>query len=66
MATAGASAIPVVLSKTWKPSLTIWTYWVRPTSPFVSGGAQLQTTPGNEIPGKLRIGEGIFGSGIVL
>ena len=34
-------------------------------SPFVSGGAQLQTTPGNGIPGKLRIGEGIFGVGIV-
>ena len=45
---------PVVLSKTWKPLLTIWTYWVRPISPSVSGGAQLQATPGNRMPSKLR------------
>src|SRR5207248_208331 len=43
----------VTLSKTWKPSLTIWTYWVFPTAPLVSGGAQLQPTPGKGIPSKL-------------
>ena len=52
---------PVVLLKTSKPSLTIWTYCVRPTSPFVSGGAQLHVTPGNGMPSKLRIGVGMFG-----
>src|ERR1044072_8203300 len=43
----------VDLSKTWRPSLTIWTYCVAPTSPFVSGGAQLHETPGNGMPLKL-------------
>src|SRR6266566_4190460 len=52
---------PVVLLKTWKPSLTICTYCVAPTSPLVSGGAQLHATPGNEMPLKLRIELGIFG-----
>src|SRR5919197_4699338 len=53
---------PVVLLKKWRPVLTIWTYWsapsgaLAPTSPFVSGGAQLQLTPGNVMPSKLRIG----------
>src|SRR4051812_35564318 len=57
---------PVDLLKTWKPSLTIWTYCVRPTSPLVSGGAQLQLTPGKSIPSKLRIGLGIeFGKCLV-
>src|SRR3979490_2745675 len=51
---------PVVLLKTWKPSLTIWTYWVAPTSPFVSGGAQLHATPGNGTPSKLSSGLGIL------
>ncbi len=55
--------VPVVLSKTWKPSLTICTYCVWPTSPFVSGGAQLQLTPGNWMPLKFRIGLGISGVG---
>ena len=50
------------MSKTWKPSLTIWTYCVAPTSPFVSGGAQLQPTPGNGIPSKLCVGPGMFGA----
>jgi hypothetical protein len=50
------------LLKTWNPSLTIWTYCVAPTSPFVSGGAQLQATPGNGIPLKFRPGAGMFGS----
>src|SRR5262249_20063552 len=40
--------------------LTIWTYCVAPTSPFVSGGAQLHATPGNGIPSKLREGEGMW------
>src|ERR1051325_791702 len=53
--------LPVVLSKIWKPSLTIWTYCVAPTSPFVSGGAQLQATPGKTIPSKLSVGAGMFG-----
>src|SRR3954447_10513078 len=56
---------PVVLLKTWKPSLTIWTYWVAPTSPFVSGGAQLQTTPGKGMPSKLRVVAGIAGDASV-
>ena len=47
------------MSQTSKPSLTIWTYCVRPTSPSVSGGAQLQATPGKPMPSKLRIGFGI-------
>src|SRR3979490_1732928 len=51
---------PVDLLKTWKPSLTIWTYCVAPTSPFVSGGAQLHATPGNGTPSKLRSGLGIL------
>jgi len=41
--------------------LTIWTYWVFPTSPFVSGGAQLQLTPGKGMPSHWRIGLGIAG-----
>src|SRR5438876_4849546 len=60
------SELPFVLSKTWRPWLTIWTYCVRPTSPFVSGGAQKQLTPGNGIPSKLRIGEGILGAKALL
>src|SRR5262245_50771768 len=51
---------PVLLLNTWKPSLTIWTYCVAPTSPFVSGGAQLHATPGNGIPLKLSPGAGMF------
>src|SRR6185436_8523398 len=50
---------PVLLSKTWSPSFTICTYCVAPTSPLVSGGAQLQATPGNPIPSKFRTGDGI-------
>jgi hypothetical protein len=41
MAAGPKSEAPVDLLKTWKPSLTIWTYCVEPTSPFVSGGACL-------------------------
>src|SRR6266545_5041237 len=66
MSTGPKTEAPVLLSKTWKPWLTIWTYWSRPTSPFVSGGAQLQATPGKGIPSKLRMVPGIFGPGIVL
>src|SRR6185369_15618139 len=36
-----------------------------PTSPFVSGGAQLQLTPGNTIPSKFRIGAGMWPRPIV-
>src|SRR6266478_9810700 len=53
---------PVVLSKTWKPSLTIWTYCVAPTSPFVSGGAQLHATPGKAMPSKFSMLAGILGA----
>src|SRR6266487_736279 len=52
---------PVVLLKTWYPSLTIWTYCVAPASPFVSGGAQLHATPGKGIPSKASEGTGILG-----
>src|SRR5438309_8558765 len=51
---------PVVLLKTWKPSLTIWTYCVAPTSPLVSGGAQLHDTPGNGMPSKLSSAVGML------
>src|SRR5678815_4081710 len=61
MPTGPSIEAPVVLLKTWNPSLTIWTYCVAPTSPFVSGGAQLQATPGNGIPLKFRPGAGMFG-----
>src|SRR6266567_1851695 len=53
---------PVVLLKTWKPSLTICTYCVAPTSPLVSGGAQLHATPGKGMPLKLRMGIGMLGN----
>src|SRR5947207_1912295 len=56
------TALPVALSKTWNPSFTIWTYWVAPTAPLGSGGAQLQPTPGNGIPLKLRMVAGTFGA----
>jgi hypothetical protein len=53
---------PVVLSNTWNPSLTICTYCVSPTSPLVSGGAQLQPTPGKGIPSKFSVVPGMFGA----
>src|SRR5437588_6843349 len=53
---------PVVLLKTWSPSFTICTYCVAPTSPFVSGGAQLQPTPGKRMPSKFRVVPGILGA----
>src|SRR5262245_19009375 len=59
MPTGPRTEAPVVLLKTWKPSLTIWTYCVAPTSPVVSGGAQSHPTPGNGIPSKLRVGDGM-------
>src|SRR5215813_6050408 len=52
---------PVALLKTWNPSLTICTYCVAPTSPFVSGGAQLQATPGNGMPSKFLSAAGMLG-----
>ena len=54
--------LPVTLSQTWIPSFTICMYCVAPTSPFVSGGAQLQLTPGNAIPSKFSSVPGIFGA----
>ena len=54
--------LPVDLSNTWRPVFTIWTYCVAPTSPFVSGGAQLQLTPGKPIPSKFSCVPGIFGA----
>src|SRR5205814_179063 len=39
------------------PKLSVW-----PTAPFGSGGAQLQPTPGNGMPLKLRMGVGTFGA----
>src|SRR5213076_430921 len=65
MSTGAMTEVPVVLLKTSRPWFTIWTYCVRPTSPFVSGGAQLQPTPGNGMPSKLRIGDGIRGPATV-
>ena len=56
-----STELPVLLSKTSRPVFTIWTYCVSPTSPFVSGGAQLQLTPGKSMPSKLSSGLGIFG-----
>ena len=53
--------LPVALSKTWIPLFTICTYCVEPTSPFVSGGAQLQLTPGKAIPSKFSRVPGILG-----
>src|SRR5262245_32988176 len=63
----GASTwFPLVLSHTAIAVLTICMYCVAPTSPFVSGGAQLQFTPGNEMPSKLRFVPGIFGAARLL
>jgi hypothetical protein len=45
--------------------LTICTYCVAPTSPFVSGGAQLHATPGNGMPSKLSVVPGMFGANCV-
>jgi hypothetical protein len=50
---------PVTLLKTCTARLTIWTYCVAPTSPSVSGGAQLHPTPGNGMPVKFRMGGGM-------
>src|SRR5262245_61392276 len=60
--TGPSSDAPVALLNTWNPSLTIWTYCVRPTSPLVSGGAQLQPTPGKGIPSKFSVVPGMFGA----
>src|SRR4029078_5328144 len=61
MLTGPSTEAPVDLFQTCSASLTIWTYWVRPTSPLVSGGAQLQPTPGKGRPPKLALAEGILG-----
>src|SRR4029078_13400496 len=52
--------------KTTKSLFTIWTYWVEPTSPFVSGGRQLQldgwahgSPNGREVASKVRIGPAV-------
>src|SRR5215211_3524019 len=66
MSVAGVGGAPVFLSNTRKPWLTICTYCVAPTSPFVSGGAQLQPTPGNAMPSKSSVALGIFGAKRVL
>src|SRR5215208_7524195 len=66
MSVAGVSGAPVFLSNTRKPWLTICTYCVAPTSPFASGGAQLQPTPGNAMPSKSSVVFGIFGAKRVL
>ena len=57
-----STELPVLLSKTSRPVFTICTYCVEPTAPFVSGGAQLQLTPGKSIPSKLSCVPGIFGA----
>src|SRR5579859_1346165 len=36
-----STELPVVLSKTARAVFTVWTYWVAPTAPFVSGGAPM-------------------------
>src|SRR3954468_13754945 len=52
-----------LLEKTAKSVFTIWTYCVAPTSPFVSGGRQLQllgkpqgSPNGRQMPSKFWIG----------
>src|SRR5215813_3245195 len=45
-----AAIAPVVLLKTPMPVLTICTYWVAPTAPLVSGGAQPQKLAGSPAP----------------
>src|SRR3954468_10669976 len=52
-----------LLEKTAKSVFPIWTYWVAPTSPFVSGGRQLQllgrahgSPNGRQMPSKFWIG----------
>src|SRR5262249_58651596 len=45
-----AAIVPVVLSKTPMPVLTICTYWVAPTAPLGSGGAQPQKLAGSPAP----------------
>ena len=52
-----------VFEKTAKSVFTIWTYWVAPTSPSVSGGRQLQLLGsahggpnGRQMPSKFWIG----------
>ena len=54
---------PPLLEKTAKSVFTIWTYCVAPTSPFVSGGRQLQllgrahgSPNGRQMPSKFWIG----------
>ena len=61
-----SSEVPVALSKTWKPVFTIWTYWVSPISPFVSGGTQKHDTPGATIPSKLSVVAGMFGPKVLV
>ena len=40
-----------LLDQTWKLSLTIWTYWLRPAAPFGSGGIESWTaTPSKFLP----------------
>src|SRR5215472_1143974 len=41
-----ATRAPVVLSNTAKERFTHCTYWVKPTAPLVSGGAQHGEKPG--------------------
>src|SRR5215471_3508749 len=51
-----ATRAPVVLSNTAKERFTHCTYWVRPTAPLVSGGAQHGENPGgvpSPMPSKL-------------
>src|SRR6266403_4020520 len=45
-----ATTAPVVLLKTAKLRLTHCTYWVAPTAPLVSGGAQQIPNPANPSP----------------
>src|SRR5258705_10005744 len=63
MGVAPRSTAPVVFEKTAKSVFTIWTYWVAPTSPSVSGGRQLQLLGsahggpnGRQMPSKFWIG----------
>jgi hypothetical protein len=56
----------VPLSNTSNPVLTIWTYCVRPTSPFVSGGTQKHDTPGAPIPSNVSDGKGMFGAKVLV
>src|SRR5438477_11250550 len=57
--------VPVSLSKTWRPTFTISTYWAFPTAPLVSGGLPtLHPTHGFDMPAHCRMAPGTDGSAL--